>query len=144
MKHYTKYEDTNIAIELSCYEKYTHDEYCRKNQLTGELITPFRVAYIDLVTNNKSLASNSFGTKTDNITAFVNIAMIDNIIPELVFDVVDVRVASFLSKSYIDEVLRFITEGIRHNEITWLNNMDFSNVNSGIPISPLTANYSPS
>jgi nicotinate-nucleotide pyrophosphorylase len=137
MKHYTKYENTNISIEVSCYEKYTHDNYCRKNQLTGELVTPFRVAYIDMTTETSEL-----GTKTDKITATVDIAMIDNIVPELVFKVVDIRANSYLSQSYIDEVLKAISEGIKYNDITWLNNMDFSNVNSGIPISPLSANYS--
>ena len=88
MKHYTTYEKTNISIEMSTYEKHTHDEWCGINKTTRKLITPFRVAYIDLDTNDN----------IDKIMAFVNIAMIDNITPQLNFNIVDFRVDSFLSE----------------------------------------------
>ena len=125
MKHYTKYEETNITIQMSTYEKHTHDEWCAINKATRELITPFRVAYIDLDTNDN----------IDKIMAFVNIAMIDNITPQLIFKIVDFRVDSFLSESYMQEIVRELADGIKYNEVQWTNNpKDYSDVNSGIPV----------
>jgi|TARA_R110000823_G_scaffold20711_1_gene63156 hypothetical protein len=130
MKHYTKYEETNISIEMSTYETPTHDEY---NPKYDKSIKPFRVAYINFDTLGHGENLNK--THTDKIIAFVNIAMIDNITPQLIFKIVDFRVDSFLSESYMQEIVRELADGIKYNEVIWTNNpKDYSDVNSGIPV----------
>ncbi len=138
MQHYTKIQDTQMIIEIGSFDKHLHGEYAKTNKLTGELIKPFRFAYIDLITNNW----------VDKLHVFVNIYMVDNITPELNFSVVWYnKLECSLSESYINELLRDLSQEIKYNEVVWLNHIPYpgdkpKTQTAGIPINPLSANYS--
>ena len=138
MKHYTKIQDTQMIIEIGSFDKHLHGEYAKTNKLTGELIKPFRFAYIDLITNNW----------VDKLHVFVNIYMVDNITPELNFSVVWYnKLECSLSESYINELLTDLAQEIKYNEVVWLNHIPYpgdkpKTQTAGIPINPLSANYS--
>jgi hypothetical protein len=47
----TLINDTHVIVDLFNYEQHTDDKYCDTSPLTGELVKPFALANIKLVSN---------------------------------------------------------------------------------------------
>ena len=110
----TLINDTELSIIMTGFEEHTHDEYL----IHGP--KPFRFAYITLTTEYPETMEEPAQLLIDHIECFVNVNMIDGIIPELEFQMVNVALNDYESShsvAFMEEILQDLTQAIKYNEI---------------------------
>jgi hypothetical protein len=114
----TLINDTYVTVELFNYEQHTDDKYCDTSPLTGELIKPFALANIKLVSDER------IEPTIDTLVCRVSIRLIDNLYPKMVFTVADKTehldndedMGGF-TDDYIEELLEDLSQAIQYNEL---------------------------
>ena len=114
----TLINDTYVTVELFNYEQNTDDKYCDTSPLTGELVKPFALANIKLVSNE------CIEPIIDTLVCRVSIRLVDNLYPKMVFTVADKTEhldndydTGGFSDWFIEEVLEDLSNAIQYNEL---------------------------
>jgi hypothetical protein len=113
----TTINNTEITLEMSSFEKHTHDAYL----IHGP--KPFRFAYITMRTETFNDASDKarghWIIEETQIECFVNVYLTNNITPELRFEVVNVESGNYDTHSVedIEDTLAELTQAIKYHEI---------------------------
>ncbi len=116
----TLINNTHVSVSLFNYEQHTDDKYCTTSPLTGELVKPFALANIKLVSNEVS------EPVTDKLVCRVSVRLIpiDNLSPRLIFTVAhkdkhtesDEDLGGFTDE-HIEGVLEDLSQAIQYNEL---------------------------
>ena len=114
----TLINSTHVTIDLFNYEQYTDDKYCTTSPLTGELIKPFALANIKLVSDEV------FEPIIDKLVCRVSVRLIDNLSPKLVFTVAlqdehteNNEDTGGFTDEHIERVLEDLSQAIQFNEL---------------------------
>lgn len=102
----TRIDSTLVTLEMDNYDKHLHGKYSTK--------APYAVAYITLDSDERYMPLEN------DLLVFVNIRLVDNLSPKLVFTVMDNNASDETggyTGEYIDELLMQLADDIFYNEV---------------------------
>jgi len=123
----TLINDTIVTVDMMSFEEHTHDKLIEPLYGMDWLVPkkPFKVAYISLRSNEKSMPVR------DKLTCLVYVHMTDDFRPKLEFELVeqeehdenDESSCGGFTDAGINEILYDLADGILYGEHDWKRNL---------------------